>query len=620
MANGYNGKILRVNLTSGAITTEKLEEMFCRRYIGGAGFITYYLMKELAPGIDALGIANKLMFMMGPMTGLTLSGSGRNCVGCKSPLTGGLAKAEVGGFWGAEVRRAGFDGIIVEGKSAKPVYLWIKDGEVQLKEAGHLWGKPTKETEAMIRAELGDTRIRVASIGPGGENLVRYACVMNDLKEAAGRGGTGAVMGSKNLKAIAARGNKTPEIAHPESLGEYRQSLMDNKERWLDSSLYGTGSAMENYIKIGNTPVNNFRDGEFPEIGQISARALKDTIRIGMEGCYACVVRCKKVVKVDEPDMKIDPLYGGAEYETLAAFGNNCGVSDLKAISKAHEMCNAYALDTISAGLSISLAMECYEQGLLTNKDTGGIDLKWGNAKSMLKVLELIARREGIGDLLAEGSKIAGEKIGRGAEKFSIQVKGLEFGMHDPRAKAALGLGYAVNPHGADHCLNFQDVNYTSMNPSVTDLASLGILEPLPADDLSPKKVQMFHFVHNSRLLLDSYVMCSRPPYTNSQYVEMLKNVTGWDTGPVELMRIADRILTLARMFNLREGFTAKDDILPDRFFEGRHGGPAAAKKQDRQKLQRAINYYYRIMGWDEKGVPVPETLEALDIGWAGGK
>jgi aldehyde:ferredoxin oxidoreductase len=292
MANGYNGKILRVNLTNGSITADKLDELFCRRYIGGAGFVTYYMMKELQPGIDALGVENKLMFMMGPMTGLSISGSGRNCVGCKSPLTGGYAKSEVGGFWGAEVRRAGFDGIIIEGKSPKPVYLWIKDGEVQLKDAAHLWGKPTKETEEIIRAELGDARIRVSSIGPGGENLVRYACVMNDLKEAAGRGGTGAVMGSKNLKAIAARGNKTPEIANPDSLAEYRQYLMDNKERWLDSSLYGTGSAMENYIKIGNTPVNNFRDGEFPEINKISARALKDTgLRTGMEGCYACFVR-----------------------------------------------------------------------------------------------------------------------------------------------------------------------------------------------------------------------------------------------------------------------------------------------------------------------------------------
>ncbi len=618
MVFGYNGKILRVNLSTGGISSDNLDELFCRRYLGGAGFISYYMMKELKPGIDALGPDNKLMFMMGPMTGLPISGSGRNCVGCKSPLTGGFAKSEVGGFWGAEVRRAGFDGIIVEGKSDKPVYLWIKDGEVQIKDASRLWGQPTKETEEMIRAELGDSRIRVSSIGPGGENLVRYACVMNDLKEAAGRGGTGAVMGSKNLKAIAARGTKTPAIAQADILDEYRRWLNDNGERWADSHMYGTGAAMENYVRIGNTPINNFRDGEFPDITKINAKVLKDTIRIGMEGCYACVVRCKKVVKVDEPGMKIDPLYGGAEYETLAAFGNNCGVGDLKAISKAHELCNAYSLDTISAGLAVSFAMECYEAGLLTSKDTGGIDLRFGNARAMLQAVEMIARREGIGDLLAEGSKKAGERIGRGAEKFSMQVKGLEFGMHDPRCKAALGLGYSVNPHGADHCLNFQDTNYTAMNASVAELATLGILEPLPADDLSPKKVNMFHYVHNSRMVLDSLVMCSRPPFTLTQYIEMLSGVTGWKTGMVELMKIGDRSLTLARMYNLSEGFTAADDTLPDRFFEGRHGGPAASKKQDREKLQKAVSYYYSIMGWDKNGVPTPETLEALDIAWAG--
>lgn len=618
MVNGYNGKILRVNLTTGSITADNLDELFCRQYLGGAGFISYYLMKELKPGIDALGTENKLMFMMGPMTGLPISGSGRNSIGCKSPLTGGMCKAEVGGFWAAEVRHAGFDGVIVEGKSPKPVYIWIKDGNVEIKDAAQLWGKPTKETESMIRSELGDNRIRVASIGPGGENLVRYACVMNDLKEAAGRGGAGAVMGSKNLKAIAARGSGMPPVGNMDVLAEMRQWLMANQERWLDSHLYGTGAAMENYIKIGNTPVNNFRDGEFPDIAKISARALKDTIRVGMEGCYGCVVRCKKMVKVDEPDMKVDPIYGGAEYETLASFGNNCGVNDLKAISKAHEICNAYSLDTISAGLSISFAMECYEAGLLTNRDTGGLELKWGNKDAMLKALEMIARREGIGDLLAEGTKKAAAKIGRGADKFAVQVKGLEFGMHDPRCKAALGLGYSVNPHGADHCLNFQDTNYTGMTPSVTELASLGFYGPLPADDLSPKKVQMFHYVHNSRMMLDSLVMCSRPPFTNDQYVEMLKAVTGWNTGIVDLMKVSDRALTLSRLYNLREGFTAADDTLPDRFFEGRHGGPAASKKQDREKLQKAVKYYYSIMGWDTNGVPTPETLEALDIGWAG--
>jgi aldehyde:ferredoxin oxidoreductase len=375
---------------------------------------------------------------------------------------------------------------------------------------------------------------------------------------------------------------------------------------------------MESYVTIGNTPIHNFRDGEFPGIDKISAVAVKNTVRTGMEGCYGCVVRCKKIVKIDDASYQVDPVYGGPEYETLAALGNNCGVSDLKAICKGNELCNAYSLDTISAGLAISFAMECYENGLLTNQDTGGINLRFGNAQAMLQVIELIAYREGIGNILADGVKMAAEKIGPGAEKFTMQVKGLEFGMHDPRCKAALGLAYATNPHGADHCLAFQDTNFTKEGRALDNLHPFGILEPLVADDLSPKKVDMFHYVHSSRILMDSLTVCSRPPFNLEQYTEILKSITGWDTGTVELLRTADRILTLARLFNIREGFSVNDDQLPERMFEGRVGGPATAKRQDREKLERAKSYYYSIMGWDTKtGIPKPETLMAQDIAWA---
>ncbi|MBP1706886.1 MAG: aor 7 [Chloroflexi bacterium] len=620
MANGYNGKILRVNLTQGTTAVEQLEESFCRKYLGGAGFITYYLMKELKPGVEPLSPENKLIFMAGPLTGLPFSGSGRNCVGCKSPLTGGYAKSEVGGFWGAEMRRAGFDGIIVEGKAARPVYLWIRDGEVQIKDASHLWGKKTADTQETIRTELGDKLIRLALIGPAGENLVRFSSVINDLKEAAGRGGTGAVMGSKNLKAIAVRGTKTPEVANKDIMVEYRQWLTDNPKPWQGFHDFGTGAGpmMLASIPTGNIPIHNFRDGDFPTLDKTTATVIKDTIRIGMEGCYACIVRCKKVVKVDEPGLTVDPAYGGPEYETLAAFGSCCGIDDLKAICKGNELCNAYALDTISTGVTISFAMECYEKGLLTKQDTGGIDLKFGNASAMIEAIELIAHRKGIGDILADGSRLAARKIGRGAEALAMQVKGLEVPMHDPRAKAALGLGYAVNPQGADHCANLHDPIVSSMGPDLANLHPLGIHDPIPADDLSPRKVTVFHYFHSFRILQDCGVVCMFVPSNLERLTNMVKGITGWDTGMVELLRIADRTLTLARMFNLREGIDSTGDKLPDRFFQPHLGGPSANNKlYERNKLEKARSYYYSLMGWDARGVPTPETLEALGIDWA---
>ncbi|MFH1639934.1 MAG: aldehyde ferredoxin oxidoreductase family protein [Chloroflexota bacterium] len=621
MANGYNGKILRVNLTNGTTKTEELDELFCRRFLGGAGFVLYYLTKELKAGIDPLGPENKLVMMCGPLSGIPISGSGRNCVGAKSPLTGGIAKSEVGGFFGAEMRHTGIDGIIVEGKAAKPVYIYLHDGAAEIKDASKLWGKNTKETEEDIRAELGDDRTRVASIGPAGENMVRFACVMNDLKEAAGRGGTGAVMGSKNLKAIAARGTKIPETADQAAIDEVRKSFNATPQRHAAMSKYGTGAGpgMISGLAQGNLPVRNFREGVFPKVADITATSVAETIRIGMEGCYACVVRCKKMVKVDEPGMKIDPAYGGPEYEALGALGSTCGVEDLKAICKANELCNAYALDAISTGVSIAFAMECYEKGLLTNKDTGGVELKFGDAQGLIKAVEMIAHREGIGDLMAEGTKRMAEKIGHGSAAFSMNAKGLEFPMHDPRAKAALGLGYAVNPHGADHCANIHDTGFAADSPMLKAMNQLGVLEPLPADDLSPRKVHLFHMVHNQQVLKDCAVICMFVPFTLDELVTLVKAATGWNTGMVELMRIADRVWTLAQMFNIKHGIT--DDNLPERTFQVHVGGPASEKKlYEKQALDKAKKYYYSLMGWNEKGVPTPETLEALDISWAAEK
>jgi aldehyde:ferredoxin oxidoreductase len=607
---GYNGRILRVNLSKRSTTTETIDESFCRRYIGGAGFVTYYLWKELKPGVDALAPDNKLVFALGPVSGLNLSGAARHCIGAKSPLTGGIAKSEVGGYWAAELKRAGFDAIIVEGKAETPVYLWVQDGEASIRDASHLWGKETKETEAAVRAELGDDRIQLAQIGPAGENMVRYACIMNGLHDAAGRGGLGAVMGSKNLKAIAVRGHRLPKIADRERLKEIRQQVL---AQTYGVSEFGTGADdMEWLESIGNLPVRNFRDGLFPEIKQTHAGVMKKTIWVGMEGCFACHVRCKKVVQFDEP-YRVDAAYGGPEYETQAALGANCGVGNLKAIVKANERCSAYSLDTISTGGVIAFAMECFERGLLSTSDTDGIELRFGNHEAMLKIIELIARRQGIGNLLAEGTARMAKKIGHGSEEFAIQVKGLEAGQHEPRLSAAFGLGFMVGPQGADHVLNLLDFLFLG-GPLAVLLHHLGTIEPPPLDDIGPRKVAFLRLVQLKKLVDDCSVVCGFLEYSLDKQAELVKVATGWETGAMELIRVAERVLTMMRLFNIREGFTAADDVLPERFFHPKTDGALADKSLDRAKFEKAKSYYYTLMGWDAKGVPLPEKVEELGI------
>ena len=373
---GYQGKILRINLSQKSISVEKKEEKFYRKYLGGSGFIAYFLLNELKPGIDPLSPENKLIFALGPVTGTSIIGSGRHAVGGKSPLSGGIAFSQAGEFWGAELKRAGYDAVIIEGKADKPVYILINDAIPEtavIRDAGHLWGKNTKEAQQAIRAELGDEKIRVALIGPGGENMVRYACIMHGLYDAAGRGGLGAVMGSKNLKAVAVRGHQVPQVSDQGGLNALNKRIRDvlyTPFVTREMHEFGTGGyMMETFEAIGNLPVRNWRDGLFPGVKKIHGGVIKDTIRIGMDSCFACPVRCKKKVQFEEP-YSVDPAYGGPEYETLSSLGNNCGIDNLKAIVKGNELCNAYSLDTISTGGTIAFAMECFEKGLLSIKDT----------------------------------------------------------------------------------------------------------------------------------------------------------------------------------------------------------------------------------------------------------
>lgn len=613
---GYNGEILRVNLSNGKIGTEAIDGEVCRRLLGGAGFVAHFLLHEIEPRTDPLSPENKLVFATGPLTGVALPGSARHCVGAKSPLTDGIAKSEVGEFWGAELKRAGFDAMIIEGKAAKPVYLWIHKGEVTMRDASRLWGKNTRETQEAIRAELGDNKIRVALIGPGGENLVRYACIMHGLADAAGRGGMGAVMGSKNLKAIAVRGEKAPDVAHPDAVKSFRPWLKDNWNLVASFSEFGTGAPMPLFELIGNLPTRNFRDGSFPQVNKISAQTLKETIGTGMHGCFGCPVRCKKAITVKEP-YHVDGAYGGPEYETLAALGSNCGIDDLKAIAKGNELCSAYSIDTISTGSTISFAMECFENGLLTTRDTDGIELKFGNAEAMLQIIELIGRREGIGDLLAEGSARAAEKIGNNAKAFSMHAKKQEIPMHEPRLSKSLALGYMVNPHGADHCCNLIDIFFAAFgresNVIVHDAVPLGIA-PAPFEDIGPRKVALFRIVQLKRIMVDSLVLCMFLPYSYQQLAEVTSAATGWNTTTMEQLRVAERTLTMCRLFNVRHGLTADDDRLPLRFFKPTTYGALSDTALNPEKMENAKRYYYSLMGWDSNGIPTPEKLEELGI------
>ncbi|MBI4311553.1 MAG: aldehyde ferredoxin oxidoreductase family protein [Chloroflexi bacterium] len=620
---GLTGKILRVHLGERRVWVEEPDDLFYRRYLGGAGFVGYYLLKEMKPGVDPLSPDNVLVFALGAMTGAPIAGASRNCIGAKSPLSGGIAKSEVGGFFGYELKRAGYDTLIVQGKANTPVYLWIHEGEVEIKDAGNLWGKNVFETQELVEAELGQRFVRTATIGQAGENLDAIACIITDMRNAAGRGGLGAVMGSKNLKCVAVKGRNVPQAADREKLLEMA--------KWMNTNYMNVGNAggmhelgtgakggMVGGNAQGNLPVRNWGDGFFEGVEKITADAVKDNYRVAMEACPACQVRCKKVVELENEFFKVDRRGGGPEYETLAAFGSFMGIDDLAAICKANELCSMYSLDTISTGGVIAFAMECFEKEILTPQDTEGLDLRFGNARAMLQVIDMIAHRQGIGDVLADGSRKAAQRIGRGSEEYAMQVKGVEFGMHEPRLKQGLGLAYSVVATGGDHMSGMHDTAYTQQGRAMEAMHQYGILDPLPVNDLSPAKVAMVKSAHIHRMFGDSLINCTFVPWTLNQQIEMLNALTGWDFSAMEAMKVGERVATMNRVFNLREGLTAADDHLPKRFFSPTPRGALKNTAIDPAAMSEAIHNFYSLMGWDkETGVPTPEKLGELGLGWA---
>jgi aldehyde:ferredoxin oxidoreductase len=618
MPNGFWGKILRVNLTTGKISVDEHDWKFYRTYLGGWGLVAYTLLKEVPGDADPLGPENVFIFAPGIMTGAAMGGSGRNAVGAKSPLTGGFGEGDVGGFWQAELRKAGWDGLIIEGASPKPVYLWIKDDQVEIRDAAHLWGKTTGDVQTMIREELGDKAIRVTQIGPGGENLGMQSCIINDINHAAGRCGLGAVLGAKKLRAVATRGTGKLPLADPEFIkgmvGWTKNNIKTNEATRILHE-YGQAGFTRGQDEGGGLPTRNFKQGHFEGIDAIEGVHMAETMKVRSDTCFMCQIACKQAVK-SGPPYNVDPFYGGPEYESVGSLGSCCGVDDLAAVCKANELCNAYGIDTIEVGVTIAWAMEAYERGLLTKEDTGGIDLRFGNGEALVQLTEMIGKREGFGDFLANGTYRCAEKLGKGSMEFAVVARKQETPMHDPRVKNALQVGYAISPTGCDHVHNIHDVAYQTED-GMKELHSVGIFDPMPFTDLAPAKMRMAKHSINWAVLWNCVGLCQCYPFDRELMAKIIRAGTGWDITVFELQEIGERAMDMAREFNRRCGQTAADDEPPARFFEPLENGAFAGYKVDRKAFEAALKVYYDMMGWDHQtGAPLDWKLYSLGLDW----
>jgi aldehyde:ferredoxin oxidoreductase len=629
MPNGYNGKILHVDLTSGALTVEEPEEAFYRKYLGGSAMGMYYILRDMPKGADPLGPENVLTLFAGVTTGAPISGQSRLNANAKSPLSGGIGDSQSGGFFPAELKFAGFDGIVIKGKSASPVYLLIVDGKAELRDAAHLVGKITGEVDDIIHQEI-DPKAEILQHGIAAERGVLFSSLVSMSNRHNGRTGMGAVMASKNLKAVVARGKRKVQVSNPKALTALNRTgpkaIPENGD--MDGlAKHGTAVVVLFNNTIGCLPTRNYNEGQFEGCEPISGERMTETILKERDTCYACVVRCKRVVEIKEGAHKVDPKYGGPEYETLGTFGSYCGIDDLEAVSVANQICNEYAVDTIACGATIAFAMECYEKGIITKEQTDGLELKFGDAAAMLKTLEMIVKGEGeLGKTLGLGSERAAQIWGNGADDCLITVKGSEAPAHMPQAKRSLGLIYAVNPFGADHQSSEHDPYYEEGvgDFNLNRLKQIGLGSPQPAYSLTDEKVRFAYQTQLFYSMLDSASLCQfvyGPTWTlydAQDTASMINAVTGWDVTVEELLEVGERRLNLLRAFNAREGLNRKDDKLPKKFFKQLKGsGPTGGIALTQQELDHALDEYYRLAGWTTDGIPTPATLAKLDIAWA---
>ena len=629
MPNGYTGKILHVDLTESALTVEEPTESFYRKYLGGSAMGMHYILRDMPKGADPLGPENILTLFTGVTTGAPISGQSRLNANAKSPLSGGIGDSQSGGFFPAELKFAGFDGIVIKGKSPKPVYLAILDGQAELRAADHLMGKITGEVDDILHREI-DPKAEILQHGIAAEKGVLFSSLVSMSNRHNGRTGMGVVMASKNLKAVVARGKKKVEVANPKSLTALNRvgpkAIPENGD--MDGlAKHGTAVVVLFNNTIGCLPTRNYNEGQFEGCEPISGERMTETILKERDTCYACVVRCKRVVEIKDGAYKVDPKYGGPEYETLGTFGSYCGIDDLGAVSMANQICNEYGIDTIAAGATIAFAMECYEKGIITQEQTGGMELKFGDAEAMLKTLDMIVKGEGeLGKTLGMGSEQAARKWGNGADECLITVKGSEAPAHMPQAKRSLGLIYAVNPFGADHQSSEHDPYYEEgvADFNLNRLKQIGLGSPQPAYSLTDEKVRFAYQTQLFYSMLDSASLCQfvyGPTWTlydAEDTAKMINAVTGWDVTVNELLEVGERRLNLLRAFNAREGLSRKDDKLPKKFFKELKGtGPTSNIALTQQELDHALDEYYRLAGWTPDGIPTAQTLQKLDIAWA---
>lgn len=606
MLPGYGGKTLRINLSDAKVTADATREDLVKNYLGARGFIIHTLYKELEPGTDPLGPKAKFIAATGPLTGLFIPSSGKIQTGGKSPLTGGYGEANSGGHFPEELKMAGYDMLILEGQNAKPCYIVIDDDDVRIEDAGGLWGKGSITVEKALKESLGED-FQIFTIGPAGENLVKIACLTHDFGRQAGRTGLGAILGSKKVKAICVRGTKSIPVHDVDGLMRvgkrmYEQCFTNPAfELW---QTYGTASVTNWANRIGSFPTRNFRSGYFELFTNISGPRMRKEIVVNNKACFACAMCCGKYshAETEAYDVHVE----GPEYETTAMIGGNCALGDIKDIAYANFLCDEYGIDTISGGSVIGFAIECFEKGIITEKDTGGLSLKFGDPKSVFSLIKMIALRQDIGDLLAEGTKKAAEQLGGDSGRFAMQVKGLEQSGYESRRAPAMLLSYMTSDIGAHHRPSW----------AVTHDLQTG------RDSAQGKAVKVIELQH-TRPLFDTLGVC-RLPWIEmgvpvSDYAEAFRVATGIEYSEEELYSISERIWNLTRMFWVREipGFGRSWDIPPARVYEEKLvGGSTDGALLEREKIEAMLDDYYNLRGWTKDGIPTQARLRELGLGW----
>ena len=609
-AKGYMGKILRVDLGSGKFDEDELTDKTAENFIGGCGLGAKILYEETEAGTDPLGPDNLLIFAAGPVNGTKAFNSDRFDTVSKSPLTGIFAESNCGGYWGANFKKCGYDALVIRGRADTPVYIFIDDEQVLIKNADHLWGRDTFETTAVLKEENGGS-VRAAVIGQAGENLVRYANIISDGKHgrATGRCGLGAVMGSKNLKAVVVNGSRSVEIADEGRMTELTKKIavmMEDGPEGLRSG--GTAVGLDYCESVGNHPIKNWYQGSWPDgAKKLTGLTMAATKLVKKYHCGRCVINCGRVVKAVGGPYDGEEI-AGPEYETLSLLGSNCLNDDLDSIIKANELCNRYGMDTISTGNCIGFAMEAYERGLLGKSDTDGLELVWGNGQAVIEMVERIGQRKGIGKLLGEGVKRASREIGGGSQEFAIEVKGLEPPGHDPRAHFTVALGYATSCRGACHLSAFTHDFEGGL--SIKDLGSGELKERFQTDGRAENVYRM----QNLMSMFDSLTFCKFILFGSGiavqPLIDYLNCVTGWDIDHKAFFETGERIFNLKRLYNTRLGITRKDDTLPLRMLNHRKKGAP----NELPPLNLMLSEYYEYRGWDEFGVPTPEKLKELGL------